>query len=68
MAAHCIICNYEYEKWLGAKQPCSNRRKHHQWSWAPVAKETSMNTVIDRIYNNGNNFLILHNSNNSSNT
>jgi hypothetical protein len=24
--------NYEYEKWLGAKRPCINRRKHHQWS------------------------------------
>jgi hypothetical protein len=23
-------------KWLGGIRPCSNRRKHYQWSWAPA--------------------------------
>jgi hypothetical protein len=27
--AKCILCNYDYDRWLGDKTPCVNRRKHH---------------------------------------
>jgi hypothetical protein len=30
--AKCILCNYDYDRWLGDKTPCVNRRKHHEWS------------------------------------